>query len=266
MNVKTCLFFLLMIPACLQAETLERSSEVRLNPSHDAPVLLVLPAGTIITPLTDTTRPPEMDPAPEGWWAIHHFGPYHGYVSNDEVLKDFTVGTGVTVYLEPAFDAGMLALIGAGDDAEVISVTGEWSRIVIRKTISGYVASVPPGPDESPPAAPKITETVESPVIVPEPLPPVLTSFPSSAMPPRLFSGRLERTRRIFGRGPLQDYQLIDDQGHILAYLEVRTLLTTEPVEKFVGQKVNVFGVPRKPEGSKVIILKVESLRFAPQS
>ena len=96
-------------------------------------------------------------------------------------------------------------------------------------------------------------------------MPPVLTSTPSSALPPRLFNGRLERTRRIFGRGPKQDYQLIDNQGRVLAYLEVQNLLTTEPIERFLGQRVNVFGVPNKPEDSKVIVLTVESLRFAPQ-
>ena len=95
---------------------------------------------------------------------------------------------------------------------------------------------------------------------------PKLTSNPNSAIPPRLFNGLLERTRRIFGRGPKQDYQLIDNQGRILAYLEVQNLLTTEPIERFLGQRVNVFGVPHKPEDSKVIILRVESLRFAPQS
>ncbi|RKX35624.1 MAG: hypothetical protein DRP71_03065 [Verrucomicrobia bacterium] len=271
MNARTRLFFLLTIPAFLQAETLENTAEMQLNPSADAPVILTLDAGSELTPLTDETLPPEMDPAPEGWWAIRLLGSYQGYVSNDDILKDFTVGTGATVYLEPSHDAEMLVFMGAGDEAEVISVTGEWARIVIRKTIGGYVAIPMPGevpePDESAPAPTEIETEVESSTIDPgpAPLPPVLTPTPSRAMPPRLFSGRLERTRRIFGRGPKQNFQLIDGQGRVLAYLEIQNLLTTEPVERFLGQKVNVFGVPRKPEGSKIIIVQVESLRFAPQ-
>lgn len=271
MKAKSCLFSLLTITAFLQAETLETASEMRLNPTPDSPVILTLDAGSELTPLTDETLPPEMDPPPEGWWAIRILGSYQGYVSNDDILKDFTVGTGATVYLEPSFDGEMLTFFGAGNDAEVISVTGEWARVVIRKTIGGYVAI--PGPEEiqeaeeSPPAATEIVTEVESTVTdpAPAPLPPVLTSTPNSAMPPRLFSGRLERTRRIFGRGPEQNFQLIDSQGRVLAYLEVQNLLTTEPVERFLGQNVNVFGVPSKPEGSKTIIIKVESLRFAPQ-
>lgn len=273
MNARTYVFFLLTIPAYLQAETLENAVEMQLNPSADAPVIMTLDAGSELTPLTDETLPTEMDPAPEGWWAIRLFGSYQGYVSNDDILKDFTVGTGATVFLEPSFDAGMLVFVGAGDDAEVISVTGEWARIVIRKTIGGYVAIPTPGetpePVESAPAVTEIVTEVESsaiaPAPAPTPLPPVLTSTPSSSMPPRLFSGRLERTRRIFGRGPKQNFQLIDTHGRVLAYLEVKNLLTTEPVERFLGQKVNVFGVPSKPEGSKIIIVQVESLRFAPQ-
>ncbi len=271
MKAKSCLFSLLTITACLQAETLETASEMRLNPAPDAPVILTLDAGSELTPLTDETLPPEMDFPPEGWWAIRILGSYQGYVSNEDILKDFTIGTGATVFLEPSSDADMLTFIGAGEYAAVISVTGEWSRVVIRKTIGGYVAIPGPEevqkPDDSPPAATEIVPEVESTVTDPgpAPLPPVLISTPNAAMPPRLFSGRLERTRRIFGRGPKQDFQLIDSQGRVLAYLEVRNLLTTEPVERFLGQKVNVFGVPSKPEGSKIIIVMVESLRFAPQ-
>jgi hypothetical protein len=271
MKAKSCLFSLLTFTACLQAEILETASEMRMNPAPDAPVLLTLDAGSELTPLTDETLPPEMDPPPEGWWAIRILGSYQGYVRNEDILKDFTVGTGATVYLEPSSDADLLTFIGAGEEAEVISVTGEWSRVVIRKTLGGYVAIPMPveaqEPDDSPPTETETVTGVESTVTKPEPaaLPPVLISTPNAALPPRLFSGRLERTRRIFGRGPKQDYQLIDSQGRALAYLEVQNLLTTEPVEQFLGQKVNVFGVPSKPEGSKIIVVMVESLRFAPQ-
>jgi hypothetical protein len=82
---------------------------------------------------------------------------------------------------------------------------------------------------------------------------------------PILLNGKLERTRRFFGQGPEQDFQLIDKNGRVIAYLETASLLTTEKVESYLGLAVNVFGVPRKPPGAKALILRVESLRLPPQ-
>lgn len=256
------LFLLLLPPLLLQAETVERPTPLRIDPAADAPVLQTLTPGLNLARVADDSLPAGMLPLPEGWVAVVHEGTFVGYVSNRQVMKDFSVEVGAGVLLEASIDAPLLTVVEEDDVATVVGVTGDWSRISIRKPLTGYVeasalvASTAESSEEDPP------EAAAEPLPAPPP-PPSVTPVRNADFAPILLNGRLERTRRIFGRGPEQDYQLISGDGKVLALLEVDSLITTEPVASFLGRAVNVVGVPRKPEESRSLILRVETLRLA---
>ncbi len=265
MKAINSLLTLLLIPAFLQAETVGTPTPLRIAPAADAPVAVSLQSGTEIVPLDASELPADSLPLPEGWVAIRHLDSYQGYVNNEDILKDFSVDLGVGVLLEPSMDAPLLTIVEDGDDAQVVNVMGDWSKIAIRKPLLGYVNLAEIGPVESTPVLTAVADEAALAELPPLPPPPMVNPTMNTGLAPILMSGRLERTRRFFGRGPEQDYQLIDKNGRVVAYLEVGSLLTTEPVERFLGSTVNVFGIPHKPAKSKALILRVESLRLPPQ-
>lgn len=252
------LLTMLLIPAFLQADTVESPTPMRISPAGDAPVAITLNPGM------ELVAADEAD-VPDGWMAVEHLDSYQGYVSNEDVLKDFSVDIGVGVLLEPSIDAPLLTIVEDTDETEVISVTGEWSKIAIRKPLLGYVNLADATLVTSEPTLTTVEDEAVSEEMPPLPPAPVVNPEVNMGLAPILLNGKLERTRRFFGRGPEQNYQLIDKNGRVIAYLEVEFLLTTEKVESYLGLTVNVFGVPRKPARAKALILRVESLRLPPQ-
>lgn len=261
------LLTMLLIPAFLQADTVETPTPLRITPADDAPVAITIKTGSELVPADEAKVPADLLPLPENWMAVEHYDSYQGYVSNEDVLKDFSVDLGVGVLLEPSMDAPLLTIVEDGDDTTVIEVIGEWSKVAVRKPLLGYVnlANTTVAATEAVVVEDAVIEDAVVDDVPPLPPPPMVNPAANADLAPILLNGRLERTRRFFGQGPEQDYQLIDKNGRVMAYLEVANLLTTEKVESYLGLTVNVFGVPRKPPGTKALILRVESLRMPPQ-
>lgn len=259
------LLAMLLIPAFLQADTVETPTPLRIIPADDAPVAITIKSGSELVPADEAKVPADLLPLPEGWMAVENYDSYQGYVSNEDVLKDFSVDLGVGVLLEPSMDAPLLTIVEDTDDTTVIEVIGEWSKVAVRKPLLGYVNLANTTVTASEVAEATVVDEALAEDVPPLPPPPMVNPAVNVDLAPILLSGRLERTRRFFGQGPKQNYQLIDKNGRVIAYLEVDTLLTTQKVDSFLGLTVNVFGVPRKPPGSKALILSVESLRLPPQ-
>ena len=256
------LFCLLVSPALLFGDSVSSPTPMRIEPASDAPVVRTLSPGDSFQVMHEKDLPAGMSPLPDGWLAIRFEASYQGYVNNNEVMKDLTAEVGAGVLMEPSLEAPLLTVVEATDFTQVADVTSEWSRINIRKPLLGYIDSFALAAYDAPTAQEMATDTTEpaAPILLP---PPMVTPAPNADVAPILMNGRLERTRRVFGRGPEQDYQLIGKEGKVIAYLETDSLILTEPVDAFLGLVVNVFGVPRKPADSKALILRVETLRLA---
>ncbi|MEZ5276186.1 MAG: hypothetical protein R3F07_07400 [Opitutaceae bacterium] len=243
-------------------ESVSYPTPMRIEPASDAPVVQSLSPGDSFAVVDESDLPTGMSPLPEGWSAIRFEADYQGYVNNNEVLKNLTAEVGAGVLMEASLEAPLLTVVEMDDITQVTDVTGEWSRIIIRKPLVGYIDAGAVAESEAPVAQVAAAAAIEpTPAVLPPP--PMTTAAPNADVAPILMNGRLERTRRVFGRGPDQEYQLIGKEGKVIAYLETDSLILTEPVDAFLGLVVNVFGVPRKPAESKALILRVETLRVA---
>jgi hypothetical protein len=268
----------------------DHDTALKILPNADAPIIAILRAGASYTPATLEDLPPNSPDLPTNWIAINHQGSFKGFVTNNNIRKDLSIAPGASIYPSPSSDAPAFTMMESDDDAVFVSPEAGWSQIVIRKTIPLYIntsdASIPVDPTplmtpdavntaavvvEEPPPALITTETVnnEPEAVADQPeLSPMPTyteenaDADASLPPPRLFNGTFEKTKRFLGRKPKYDYRLLDSQGKTLLYLDLSTLLITDPLENYLGLQVNVFGTGRVPVKSKYLLIKVESLRL----
>ncbi len=266
----------------------DHDTALKILPNADAPIIAILRAGASYTPATLEDLPPNSPDLPTNWIAINHQGSFKGFVTNNNIRKDLSIAPGASIYPSPSSDAPAFTMMESDDDAVFVSPEAGWSQIVIRKTIPLYIntsdASIPVDPtplmtpdavntaavvvEEPPPA---LIETVnnepeavaDQPELSPMPTYTEENADADASLPsPRLFHGTFEKTKRFLGRKPKYDYRLLDSQGKTLLYLDLSTLLITDPLENYLGRQVNVFGTGRVPVKSKYLLIKVESLRL----
>ncbi len=260
-----------IVTALSGAVIADHDTALKTHPSTDAPTITILRAGASYTPATLEDLPANSPELPSGWIAINYQGSFKGFVTNNNIRKDLSITPGASIYPSPSTDTPAFTIMEVDDDAVFVSPEAGWSQIVIRKTIPLYLntadTSIPTDPN--PLMTPEAVNTAAE-IVIDEPeLSPMPTytgddsDTDTGLAPPRLFHGTFAKAKGFLGRKLKYDYRLLDSQGKTLLYLDVSTLLITDPLEKYLGRQVNVFGTGRVPVKSKYLVIKVESLRLA---
>jgi len=248
------------------AATLSFDAPLQADPNEQSEILGALPAGSSVTPvLREELAAAGIAEPPPGWLAIRHTTTIEGFVRTRDIGKDLSIKPNSPILSEASENARVLATVGPKDPVETGDPVGRFSKATVRLERIAFINSVPPesralvGQQVSvppqPPTAPATTET-------PRPRTP---SAPPAAITaaPRTFEGYLMRTRRILGRGPKLEYQLVDENNNRIALLDMSALLVTEPIEFFEGRMVKIYGPGLSMEGVTEAIIRVENLRLA---
>lgn len=254
-------------PAARSA-ALEAPLPAYASPNVSAPVLGTAQKGTRIAVGT----------APSGWAAVELTGPHTVYVTEKDTLKNFEVRPGAPYYSQPRSDAPVIGLAGDQDPAEFADIAGKYNKFSLNKSIIAYVrvpatavapVAAAPAPAPAAPAAPA------------EGLPPLMDDLqgtlpqnaPSSHPVPaghgvqtgeprlaRTFFGIVASSRSAFRPRRPHDFQLNDDAGARIAYLDISRLLLTEQIDAFVGRPVSILGTVENTGGD--LVIRVESLKL----
>ena len=245
------------------AAPLKTPTAVHTQPNSNAAVLKVLAPGTEPEP-----APVEiMAATPAGWQAVQIAGPFEGYVRNSDIDKGLRVKAGSSIYLKPANDSGVLAIMDAGDKTTITGLHGKWTQINLEKKVVGYVQAAGSAPinTNAPTFVDVPTQTASTPPPVmsnPAPVRNYQSTGSDGVILPRLFQGKFVSTRRPFTQRRPYDWQINDAAGVRYAYLDISKLLLTEQIEKYTDREVVVYGVPTALPDGKNIVIKVESLRL----
>jgi hypothetical protein len=236
------------------ASPLTATAAVQTRPEPGAPIITYLKAGA------EPAAPSGSNalPTPPGWTAVALPGPFEGYVLNKDFTKGLDVKTGSSVYLAPKDGAGVLAVTAAGDKSEITGLFGKWTQVSLKKDLVGYI------------------ETNPTPEAVPAPLAPA--PVPATAAAPvagtaaaggsdgpalaRTFEGRFVSTHHAFVPRKPYDWQLVDESGTRLAYLDISKLMFTDQVAKYTDRPVVVYGAVHPAADGENIVVAVESLQL----
>jgi len=242
------------------AAPLTATAAVQTQPDPAAPIITYLKAGTEpAVPAGDAAGVP-----PPGWIAVALPGPFEGYVLNKDFTKGLEVKPGSPVYLAPKADAGVLTVIAPGDKSEITGLFGQWTQVHLQKNLVGYVATAPaPGSAPAaanPPAVPPAAAPV--PAVAPEPVAGTAATSGSGGVPlARTFEGRFASTHHVFKSRKFYDWELVDESGNRIAYLDLSKLMFTEQIDKYTDRSVVVYGAVN-PADSEDIVIAVESLQL----
>ncbi len=263
------LVVLLSSAAALSAAPLTETAAVHTKPETASPAVAYLKAGTepVVAPETLATTP-------AGWMAVELPGPFEGYVSADGLTKSLDVRLGPTIHLAPKADAPVLTIMEKGDKAEITGLRGKWTQIRLDKKLTGYIritaplgASLPAIATAPATHAPALaTASLESaPANVNaagKPAPMVNLGDGGSAALPRLFQGKFVSTRRPFAPRRPYDYQINDESGVRIAYVDIGKLLQTEKIDRYLDHVVLVSGPAWNVPDAKGIVVQAESLQL----
>jgi hypothetical protein len=248
----------LLAVALARAATLETPLPAYASPDPSAPLLGTAPRGARIAAGT----------APSGWAAVELTGPHVVYVTEKDTLKNFEVRPGAAYLSQPRPDAPVLGFAGETDAAVFADVSGRFNKFSLDKALIAYVrlpaTPVTPAPAplaDTPPAAPPALLD-DLPQTLPQNAPlargqSVEVGEPSLA---RTFFGTVASSRNPFRPRRPWDFQINDEAGARIAYLDISRLLLTEQIDAFIGRPVSILGTVENV-GSDLVI-RVESLKL----
>ena len=242
------------------AAPLTATAAVQTQPEPGAPIVTYLKAGTEPpAPSGDAAAAV----APPGWIAVGLPGPFEGYVLNQDFTKGLDVKAGSPVYLAPKDGAGVLTVTAPGDKSEITGLFGKWTQIHLTKTLIGYVQTTPQAaPAPLPSAAPAPTPA-PVPAATPEPVAGTAAASSSEGAPlARTFEGRFVSTHHALASRKPYDWQIVDESGTRLAYLDVSQLMFTDQVGTYTDREVTVYGAVRPAADGENIVVTVESLQL----
>jgi len=251
-------------PLACRAVPLTATAAVQTRPDPASPIVTYLKAGSEPVPAGDNAA------APPGWMAVDLPGPFEVYVLDKDFTKSLDVKPGSSLYLAPKPDAGELATAAKDDKIEIIGLYGKWTQVRLDKHLVGYVNLAPaPAPAEITDAT-GVTQTTSSFVAAspaaPAPLPEAAVGKPApageDASLPRVLEGRFASTRHAFTPRRPYDWEIVDEAGSRLAYLDLSKLLLTEQPATYIGKSVVVSGSLRPTAGGHDFVLAVESLQL----
>lgn len=246
----------------LGAAPLGVATAVQSRPDASAPVITVLKAGSE-QPSVSTTAPA----APQGWQAVDVPGPFTAWVKNKDLTKDLDIKSGASVYAEPNETSAVLEEFAKGDKAEVTGIRGKWTQVRLDKTIVGYI-KVGAALSEAPAPAPVTTAPASVAASV-TPGAPAPAAGPADTSPAdqngsmsRLFEGTLTTTKSLLAPRRPYDWQLVDDTGKRIAYVDLHKLLLTDQIENYGGHAVVVLGALKPVEGTRDLVITAEGFRL----
>lgn len=258
-----------------RAAVLEAPLPAYASPDASAPILGTARSGTALSSV----------PAPAGWAAVELAGPHTVYVTHKDTLKNFEVRPGAAYLSAPRANAPVLGLAGENDVAEFADVEGKFNKFSLNKALVAYVrvpvAQVAPVVAPAPAPASHAAHAAATPAPAVDTLPPLMDDLPGTlpqnipanrpvAPGQSVESGEPRLARTFFGivassRNPLRprrpyDFQLNDDGGTRIAYLDISKLLLTEQIEAFVGRPVSILGTAET--SGHDLVIRVESLKL----
>ncbi len=255
-----------------RAVVLEAPLPAYASPDASAPILGTAQSGTALSSV----------PAPAGWAAVELAGPHAVYVTHKDTLKNFEVRPGAAYLSAPRANAPVLGLAGENDVAEFADVEGKFNKFSLNKPLVAYVrVPVAPVAQVAAPAHAPASHAAATPAPAADTLPPLMDDLPGTlsqnipanrpvAPGQSVESGEPRLARTFFGivassRNPLRprrphDFQLNDDGGTRIAYLDISKLLLTEQIEAFVGRPVSILGTAETAGND--LVIRVESLKL----
>lgn len=275
MKIKLLTLLALAPFAAAFAAPLTSTTAVHSKPNAASPVLTILSAGTVPKPAVGVH-----EALSGGWTAIELDSGLDAYVANKDFDKEMNVKPGSVFRTLPKATAPELGKMEPGDQVEITNYKGKYTEIKLTKRVVGYIEGWNAGVTSTRANAAPMTTAV-APTPTPRPLPPQPFS-PAPAAPgamagsgqsvnlgdggsaslPRLFQGKFVSSRSLLHPRRPYDYQLNDSAGERYAYLDVSKLLQTEQIEKYIDHTVSVYGTARPVEGTKDIVVAVESLQL----
>jgi hypothetical protein len=243
--------------AALNAATLSVATAVQSQPDAASAVIVVLPAGSEQPAATDKAGVP-----PAGWIAVEVAGPFEAYVKNKDLSKQLDVNPGASVFLEPKDASGVLTVFAKGDKAEITGLHGRWTQIHLEKTLVGYIQAGPaaaaPAP-EAPPSAPAGAPAAAAST-------PAAPSGPSANADVRLsriYEGRLASTKTLLMPKRPFDWEIQDESGKRIAYVDLSKLLLTDQIDNYAGHAVVLLGsIDSVKDTSGDLVINVVGLRL----
>ena len=246
------------------AATLAAPLPAYASPDASAPILGTAKAGTKIAAGT----------APSGWAAVELAGPHTVYVTDKDTSKNFEVRPGAAYYAQPRANAPVIGLAGDKDPAELADVAGDFNKFSLNKSLIAYVRMpaaapapvAPVQPAASAPAAatPPLMDDLQG--TLHQDIPanrPVTPGQGLDAGEPRLartFFGVVASSRSALRPRRPWDYQINDDGGARIAYLDISKLLLTEQIDAFLGRPVAILGTAETVGAD--LVVHVESLKL----
>jgi hypothetical protein len=239
-------------PLACRAAPLTATAAVQTQPDPGSPIVTYLKAGSEPAPAGDSAM------APPGWMAVDLPGPFEAYVLDQDFTKGLDVKPGSSIYLEPKSGAGVLATAAKGDKIEIIGLYGKWTQVRLEKHLVGYVNLAPP----SAPAPVDLATAPAAPAPLAEPAVGKPAPAGEDAALPRVLEGKFASTRHVFTPRRPFDWELVDDSGSRLAYLDLSKLLLTDQPGSYVGKSVVVSGAMRPTAEGHDFVIAVESLQL----
>ena len=249
------------------AAALEAPLPAYASPDASAPILGTAKAGTRIAAGT----------APSGWAAVELAGPHTVYVTDKDTLKNFEVRPGAAYYSQPKANAPVIGLADEKDPAVFADIAGNYNKFSLNKALIAYVrmpvsavAPVAAQPAANP--APSVPTTTPPPLMddlqgtLHQDIPasrPITPGQGLEAGEPRLartFFGVVASSRSALRPRRPWDYQINDDGGARIAYLDISKLLLTEQIDAFLGRPVAILGTA-ETIGTDLVV-HVESLKL----
>lgn len=242
------------------AATLDAPLPAYASPDTSSPILGTAKAGTKIAAGT----------APSGWAAVELAGPHTVYVTDKDTLKSFEVRPGAAYYAQPRANAPVIGLAGDKDPAELADVAGEFNKFSLNKSLIAYVrmpvaapapvAPVQPAASTPPPLMDDVQGTLHQDIPANRPVTPGQGLDAGEPRLARTFFGVVASSRSALRPRRPWDYQINDDGGARIAYLDISKLLLTEQIDAFLGRPVAILGTAETIGAD--LVVHVESLKL----
>jgi hypothetical protein len=249
----------------MHAASLEAPLPAYASPDASAPILGTAKAGTKIAAGT----------APSGWAAVELAGPHTVYVTDKDTLKNFEVRPGAAYYAQPRANAPVIGLADDKDPAEFADIAGKFNKFSLNKSLIAYVrmpaaaaapvatvqpAANPPVTSTPPPLMDDLQGTLHQDIPANRPVTPGQGLDAGEPRLARTFFGVVASSRSALRPRRPWDYQINDDGGARIAYLDISKLLLTEQIDAFLGRPVAILGTAETIGAD--LVVHVESLKL----
>ncbi|AKC83001.1 hypothetical protein IMCC26134_09825 [Verrucomicrobia bacterium IMCC26134] len=217
-------------------------------------------------------------PAPSGWQAVELAGPHTVYVAEKDTLKNFDIRPGASYLASPRADAPVIGIAGEKDAAQFADIAGRYNKFSLDRVLIGFVrlpvspvtavSAVTPGPVSAPVSAQApapATTAADANILrqdIPASAPARAASETGEPQLARIFFGTLASSRSAFHPRRPYDFQLNDNNGNRLAFLDTSRLLLTEKLETFLERNITILGTAETSGSTGALVIHVETLKL----